>query len=847
MDMEAPPLPRDTWALAHVFPVLRRVQSINEIPEAPAGDPLVIRQLAFGALRELFTSLSARQRVVVFVDDVQWGDTDSAALLIDLMRPPGAPPILLVTTHRDEDAEASPFLTDLRARWPEDAALREITIGPLAFDDACELAMALLGIDDGAARQTAEGIAREAGGSPFLLEELARGASAYHRIAMGDVLTERSAVSLDDMLTQRAARLPADARRLLDVIAIGGRPLPVTTVADAAGTAESATQLVALLRSRRFVRTGLRAGHDMVEASHDRVRQTIVGHLPPETAREMHAQLARVLEATPESDPEAIASHLRGAGDSQRAALYAERAAEQAVAKLAFAQAARLFQRTLDATDPSSPDALRLARRVAETSEWAGHAEKAARAYLFAAERAPALDRVNLERAAAAQLIAAGRIDESGVVGRRVLKAVGRSVPTSALAIIFWIVVYRLAAVVMSRAQLRPVRDLTPEEQVRLGVLHALGRGLAVIDPVAAMYVKARYMVDALRSGNRAHIVLAAAAEASSLAAGGGRPKKREAELFGLALSLAEKENDRAGRALYEITYGVCQYLRGDWRASLGRLDAIRTRLAAMRQWNANASTFAVYCLVYLGDLREAKTRTIQLVADAEQRGDLYTAVNLRASHPIAAWLGSDDVEGARRHLREAMDAWSKTRFLVQHWQAMLWETEIDLYAGEGSRAWDRLQRDAGSVRRSGLFNVQLIRILSHFVRGRSAIASLDGLVESDRGRRIAEARAAHHALEKEAMPWASALAEMLAASLARIAGDRVATESALRRAAERADAVEMSLHAATSRRQLGVLLGGERGDSMVREAEEAMQARGVRAPERYARMQLPGHWTRGG
>ncbi len=54
--------------------------------------------------------------MVVFVDDVQWGDVDSAGLLVDLVRPPDAPPLLLVMTYRDDMADTSPFLIDLRSR-----------------------------------------------------------------------------------------------------------------------------------------------------------------------------------------------------------------------------------------------------------------------------------------------------------------------------------------------------------------------------------------------------------------------------------------------------------------------------------------------------------------------------------------------------------------------------------------------------------------------------------------------------------------------------------------------------------------------------------------------------------
>ena len=70
---------------------------------------------------------------------------------------------------------------------------------------------------------------------------------------------------------------------------MGGRPLPVSIVGVAAGAEALAPQLIALLRGGRFVRASLREGCEMVEPLHDRVRETIVAHLSPETARAHHA------------------------------------------------------------------------------------------------------------------------------------------------------------------------------------------------------------------------------------------------------------------------------------------------------------------------------------------------------------------------------------------------------------------------------------------------------------------------------------------------------------------------------------------------------------------------------
>ena len=61
---------------------------------------LEARRLGTSALRRLLGSVAYRDRLIVWIDDVQWGDVDSARLLTQILSPPDAPVMLFLGTYR---------------------------------------------------------------------------------------------------------------------------------------------------------------------------------------------------------------------------------------------------------------------------------------------------------------------------------------------------------------------------------------------------------------------------------------------------------------------------------------------------------------------------------------------------------------------------------------------------------------------------------------------------------------------------------------------------------------------------------------------------------------------------
>jgi tetratricopeptide (TPR) repeat protein len=826
-------LPADAWTIARLFPVLRRIPAIDTLPGESITDPQRARRRAFRALRELFASLARRRPLVLFIDDVHWGDTDSAALLLELARPPDAPLLLLAMTYRDEQEPTSAFLGELKAGWPRQAEMRDLAVGPLEPVHARRLAQMLLASDDRSTDGVADAIAREADGNPFLIEELARNVvSRSSAPARASVITGQT--TLEEMVSDRLSQLPQDARRCLELIAVSGRPVPMAVASAAAELQQTPEETLVLLRARRFVRSGMRDGREVVEVVHDRIRETIMGQLSSENVRESHARLARSLESAPDPDVEALATHLFGAGDGDRAVRFAEQAADQAATKLAFDQAAHLLRLAIAALPKSATDELRLRKRLGEFLELAGRSAEAGRVYLEAVEAAPAAEKLDLRRAAAEQLHASGLMDEGTRVLREVLATMRVWAPRSPVTAVIWYLLH-LLWLRFTRLHFRE-REISPEQRRRIDTLNAVALGFALVDHILAVAMKARLLVVAMRAGDRMQTARGAALAALDVSGYTGPESRIEHDLRELARRLAQTP---AAKFTLAVSNGMSLHYRGRFREAKEALDPLQATVTNRRVGVHTAVLFTLHSIQFLGEMADLTDRYTRALADAEERGNLFMSVALRTSTAASVWLAADDPDRARRELREAMAQWGQKKFSSPEWRAIVSETEVDLYVGDGASAYERVRGLSHALVRNCFF-VYHTRVLVAFAQGRAAVASVHGLRGSDRRARLKEARRWARVLKTKRMAWTAPLASILEAAVALVDGREEEAQSALRATIEGAAAADLALHAAAARHQLGVLLAGDEGTALVREADEAMTSPGIRMPARFPAMLVP-------
>jgi eukaryotic-like serine/threonine-protein kinase len=834
-------VPADAGLLGRVFPALRRVPAFARAmpPSLHVTTPNEQRTRAFKALREVLSRLGERAPLIVYMDDFHWADPDSLALFEELFRSPHPPRCLVLATMRSSDNT-----TALLARIKNTVeSLRPIIMQPLAEQDAIDLTRRLLRVDGAATLARLDEIVKDCSGHPLFLQELVRELAGG---ASDDVPADQPVtVRLDEVVWKRIQRMEPTARRLVEIVAVAGAPIPQHVAARAAGLPrDEALGYISVLRMNNLVRTEGAKARDTVWPYHDRVREAVMARLDEQTCHSHHARLAEVLETDGfEISPQRLISHLLAAGQNARAAEVAQIAARRAEESLAFDQAAELYALALRLREHDAPQRLDLLLSLGGALAHAGRGPDAADAFSQAASLSTGQVRLDALQRAAEHLLGSGHLERGFAALDTVLADIGERAPRTSAGVLSSLAWHRFRVRMRNyRWKRRDESEISAADLTRLHIYGAVAVGLAHIDTLRAADYQSRGLIHALKLGEPKRVCKALAREAGFLAAEGASRSEDAFRLLEKARAIARDLREPSLDAFnlgVETLMSVCtgRFSRAPEFAI--QAENVRRVSGGMTQWELNPiRMFHLRALRFLGLMTTLDSYVAEYLYDAQKRGDLYIHTGMAFAFNVT-WLARDDVPGALQEIHRRDWSSPASAYHVQHLHRLIAESEISLYEGSAAQRLMELRERIDGFLRSLLNRIQIMRCETQWLRGRLAVAA--AVEAADPAALLTEATDAAKRLSREKVEYASAWEMLLRAAIHARRREDDAALAAVRDAVRRADALSLNLVAAVARLREGELLGGTDGARLVRAAEERITSLGVKKPARMAEVLAPG------
>ena len=334
--------------------------------------------------------------LVITIDDFQWSDERSTALVHYLMRGAQADGNSLALVVGGRPSTAVSALVASLERLLGDGLTR-VTLGPLDHHSTVALARA---VNPGLDPEAAAAIAAKSGGSPFWCELLAGARNVDDDVAR--------------IVADRLAAGGSDASALLETIAVLGRQAPLDDLIAIRGWNEDRLMAARL----ELLATGLvveQAG--ALRIVHDLVRAAVDAQLAGERRRDIHARVASWLERVAGED---VTLLLRASEAKSRAGLdhlaLTLRIMRSPMRRLVGLDGLASIAALVDSIPPGAPDERELQGELAALAAELGQQGLAmerfariadrldtptdrARAWLGAAEAAHHLQRADVARA----------------------------------------------------------------------------------------------------------------------------------------------------------------------------------------------------------------------------------------------------------------------------------------------------------------------------------------------------------------------------------------------------------------------------------------------------------------
>jgi class 3 adenylate cyclase len=341
------------------------VERSPSLAPSKATDPDSERYLLFAATADLLRGMSQDEPVVLVLDDLQWADPGSLALLRHLMSTDGQRMrVLIAGTFRSSELSVTPALREtLGVLWRHRGVSR-VELGGIDPSSVASLLAAATGrpVDDEVSR-LAEIVHQETSGNPFFVTEVLR-----HLLDTGILVEARGdgpgpdvldridlPTSVREVVSGRVTRLGPDAERVLSTAAVVGRAFDLELLAEATQLApEPLLDVLDAAESASLV-TGVDGPSGRFAFSHALVQRTLYDGLGATRRAFIHERIALALEELVEVRGEErvgeLAHHWMAAprpANLPKALRYSQRAGTAALESLAPDDAARHFASALE-------------------------------------------------------------------------------------------------------------------------------------------------------------------------------------------------------------------------------------------------------------------------------------------------------------------------------------------------------------------------------------------------------------------------------------------------------------------------------------------------------------------
>ncbi len=834
-------MPKDVEALAHIFPVLKRVEIVNRVKRRSRlpTDPRELRRRAFMALKELFARISHREPLVVVIDDLQWGDVESARLIVEMITGADRPAMLFLCAYRSSDVESSQCLKTLfdNTRENRQADIRQVTVGTLSEAEALELANQLLGESNSASGAAA---ARESRGNPYLLAEIVhhlRSGHTGHETSPGEV----PAVSLELALSERLSRLPQPAFTLLELVAVAGHPVSEGILGALVPAELDLHSALTELRRAKLVRGVGSANARAIELFHDGMRDAVLSRMDAELVRQWHRNLAAALEAHGTTDLQGLTMHLIGAEDYSRAGIYAIRAAAQANRALAFEQAAELYAIAVKYHEDEAwrhelmvqwGDALVNARRGTQ----------AAQVYLEAAAHAQAAEVVELHRKAGVQLLLSGEFERGIEVLANTLEALHIQMPKEAGEALDQGIRERRALEVRGLGfSARRAGEIPAAELERLDQLWAIVCAVQLTKPLFAQPLLVRCLKDTLDVGEARRIIPALCCYFINIDLFVSAREGRKARSLQLAEQLCREGGDPYARAWVALAQGFSFQNSGLLKPALLQFtqaeELFRNHSPGSTAEVRSCRHLSSWLFGMLGQYDDL-SRCEQWMREAEERDDRTGVQRFRLITALGA-LVADDPDKAAERIEQATGGEPADPMDVMGLLDVAARTQLALYRHDPA-ACRALLGDIDLLFASPLMAVIVWRGNNHVLRARAALMASEAETDREPLLRSAEDNLAE--LEQLNLPHFADHARLLRASIAHLRGERNEAlrvlDAILKEAEQAADG---PIVLATARLCRARMVDTNEAERLSQEARATMRSRGVENGPAFARLFAPG------